>query len=72
MTPDDIKKVLHGSHPFTIRMVSGRAIKIPHPDFVALTVSNSSLLFSSEESLVEIIRLTQIESIEMHRDTVSS
>ena len=65
MTLDDIKKLLHGTQPFKIRMVSGRVIEVPHPDFVALTRSNSSLLLSGEQTIVEIVRLSQIESIEM-------
>ena len=66
MTLDDIKKLLHVTQPFKIRMVSGRVIDVPHPDFAALTRSNSALLLSGEQSLVEIVRLSQIESIEMH------
>jgi hypothetical protein len=72
MTLDDIKKLLHGTQSFTIRMVSGRTITVPHPDFVALTRSNSSLLLSGENSLVEIVRLSQIENIVMHEGAANA
>ncbi|HVU24662.1 MAG TPA: hypothetical protein VHE13_11110 [Opitutus sp.] len=61
---DNIKELLHGMQPFVIRMVSGRAIEVPHPDFAALSRSNTSLLLSGERDRVEIIRLSQIERIE--------
>jgi hypothetical protein len=72
MTLDDIRKVLHGSHGFKIRMVSGRVIEVPHPDFAALTRSSSSLLLSGEKSLVEIVRFSQIESIEVHEEAANA
>lgn len=71
MTLDDIKKLLHGSHPFRVRMVSGRVIDIPHPDFAALTQSGS-LMLSTQTRLVEVVRLSQIESIEMHEDAANA
>jgi len=69
---DDIKKILHGTQPFKIRMAGGRVIDIPHPDFAALPRSNSALLFSGETTLVEIVRWSQIESIEMHADAANA
>lgn len=72
MTLEDIRKILRGSHGFKIHMVSGRVIEVPHPDFVALTRSSSSLLLSGEKSLVEIVRLSQIESIEVHEEAANA
>ncbi len=71
MTLEDIRTILHGTHGFKIRMVSGRVIDVPHPDFVALTRSSSSLLLSGENSLVEIVRLNQIESIETREEATN-
>jgi hypothetical protein len=53
-------------------MVSGRVIEVPHPDFAALTRSSSSLLLSGEKSLVEIVRFSQIESIEVHEEAANA
>ncbi|HUG10079.1 MAG TPA: hypothetical protein VMM36_03655 [Opitutaceae bacterium] len=64
MTLESIKDLLHGSLPFTLRMVSGRAIEVPHPDFVALSRSGASIILSKEQDRIEVIRLNQIESFE--------
>lgn len=46
-------------------MVSGRAIEVPHPDFVAINAPQGLLVVTRDVSpTVEVIRLNQIESIE--------
>ncbi|HYC72604.1 MAG TPA: hypothetical protein VEB66_15450 [Opitutaceae bacterium] len=65
MTLDGIKELLHGSLPFKLRMVSGRIIEIPHPDFVALSPSGTSIVYVHENDRMEIIRINQIESFEL-------
>jgi hypothetical protein len=64
MTLQTIKDLLHGSSPFSIRMASGRKISIPHPDFVALSQSETSLVFTTEGDRIEVVRISQIESID--------
>ncbi|GAB1487875.1 hypothetical protein MASR2M8_03170 [Opitutaceae bacterium] len=57
--------MLHGTQPFVLRMVSGRAIEVPHPDFVAINAPQGLLVVTRDVSpTVEVIRLNQIESIE--------
>jgi hypothetical protein len=64
VTVESIKDLLHGPLPFTLRMVSGRVIEVPHPDFVALSPSSTSLVLVKENDRLEVIRLNQIESFE--------
>lgn len=64
MTLQTIRDLLHGTQPFAPRMISGRVIRIPHPDFVALSPSQTSLLLALEGDRIEIVRINQIESID--------
>jgi len=64
VTLQTLKHLLHGSSPFIIRTVSGRMISIPHPDFVALSQSQTSLVFTSADDRMEMVRISQIESID--------
>ncbi len=65
MSLQHILDVLHGSQPFVLRMVSGRAIQVPHPDFVAINAPQGFIVVTRDVSpTVEVIRLNQIESIE--------
>jgi len=63
MTLDQIRNILHGTQPFTVRMVSGREYRVEHPDFAALTQDFTTLVLTDEKKLFELIRLSQIESI---------
>ena len=63
MTLEQIKNILHGSEPFVIRMVSGREYRVEHPDFAALGKDLSTLLFTDDTGRIELIRLSQLESI---------
>ncbi|MEY2879224.1 MAG: hypothetical protein RLZZ15_1604 [Verrucomicrobiota bacterium] len=72
MTIENIKELIHGTQPFVIRMGSGRTIEVPHPDFVALSRSGTSLLLSGEGDRVEIVRIGQIESIETREGATSA
>ena len=72
MTLDDIRNVLHGTAPFTVRMVSGRAIEVPHPDFVALNRERTSLLISEGRGRIELVQINQIESLEKAEDATNS
>ena len=72
VTLENIRELLHGSTPFILRMVSGRVIDIPHPDFVALNQAQNGLIFSLQGGRIEVIRINQIESIEKPEDPASS
>ena len=63
MTLDQVREILHGTEPFTIRMVSGREYRIDHPDFAALGRDLGTLVFTVDNGRIELIRLSQIESI---------
>ena len=71
MTLDQIRNILHGTAPFTIRMVSGREYRVEHPDFAALGRDNATLLFTDDTGRIELIRLSQIESINMANETAA-
>ena len=64
MTLEKIKDLLHGSERFVLHMVSGRVFDIPHPDFVALSRSETYLIISGERDRVECVRINQIESVD--------
>ena len=63
MTIDDVRNILHGSDPFTIKMVSGREYLVEHPDFAALGKDLGTLLFTDSTGKIELIRLSKVESI---------
>jgi hypothetical protein len=65
MTLDQIRGILHGSEPITVRMVSGREYKVEHPDFAALGRDLATLVFTDDKGSIELIRLSQIESINL-------
>lgn len=66
MNLQSILDVLHGSKPFVLRMVSGRTIEVPHPDFVAINPAHAFLVLTRTESpTFEVIRINQIESVEV-------
>jgi len=63
MTLEKIRDILHGSEPFVVRMVSGREYRVRHPDYAALGHDNATLLFTDDQGKIELIRLSQLESI---------
>lgn len=63
MTLDQIRNILHGAKPFTVRKVSGREYRVEHPDFAALARDFTTLVLTDEKKLFELIRLSQIGSI---------
>lgn len=63
MTLDQIRRILHGTDPFTIHMVSGRQFRVEHPDFAALGKDLATLVFTDGTGSIELIRLSQIASI---------
>lgn len=67
MTLNQIRQILHGSEPFTLRMVSGREYHIKHPDYAALGQDDATLLFTDDKRTFELIRLSQLESIPLDK-----
>jgi hypothetical protein len=63
MTLEQIRKILHGTEPFTIHMMSGRQFRVEHPDFAALGKDLATLVFTDDTGSIELIRLSQVESI---------
>jgi hypothetical protein len=63
MTLDQIRDVLHGAEPFMLRMVSGREYRVSHPDYAALGRDNATLMFTDDKGVLELPRLSQIESV---------
>ena len=68
MTLNQVRSFLHGSEPFTIRMVSGREYRIKHPDYAALGQDDATLIFTDNKGEFEYIRLSQLESIHLKRE----
>ncbi|HEX9782715.1 MAG TPA: hypothetical protein VGA56_08295 [Opitutaceae bacterium] len=68
MTLDQVREILHGTDPLIIRMVSGREYRVRHPDYAALGHDNATLVFTDDEGRIELIRLSQIESINLRKE----
>ena len=63
MTIEKIRRILHEDAPFTIHLVSGRQFRVPHTDYAALGMNNSTLVFTDDTGSLELIRLSSIESL---------
>ena len=68
MTLEQIREILHGSEPFGIRMVSGREYRVKHPDYAALGQDNATLVFTDDAGRLELIRLSQLESVNVYKN----
>jgi hypothetical protein len=68
MTLEQIRTILHGSDPFVIRMVSGREYRVEHPDFAGLGRDLATLHFTDDQGRLELIRLSQLESVNVHKE----
>ena len=68
MTLEQIRNILHGSDPFVIRMVSGREYLVEHPDFAGLGRDFATLHFTDNQGRLELIRLSQVESVNVIRE----
>lgn len=68
MTIDQVREILHGTDPFTIRMVSGREFHVEHPDFAGLGRDLATLHFTDSKGRLELIRLSQVESINVVKE----
>jgi len=64
VTIQTIKDLLASTRPFKVRMVSGRIVEVPHPDFAMLSRTGTSLILCTEDDRLEILGLSQIESID--------
>lgn len=71
MTLEHLKAILHGNSPFTLHLVSGREFHVPHTDYAALTPGDTSIVVTTKDTLVEVIRLSGIESITVEKEPVS-
>lgn len=71
MTLEQIRNILHGTTPFTIHMVSGRQFRVEHPDFAALGKDLATLVFTDDTGRIELIRLSQVESINIASEPVA-
>ena len=49
-------------------MTSGREYRVEHPDFAALGRDLATLVFTDDQGRVELIRLSQLESVNVHKE----
>ena len=64
MTPDVIRKAIHSSRPFKVRMASGKVFNVPHTDFAFLSRSGRTLLLNTRGDHFEWLDVLMIESVE--------
>ena len=68
MTVNEIKSLVHGPEPFTLKMVSGREHRVPYPDAVSVNPEGTAIALFRENGVIETVRISQIESYEVQRD----
>jgi hypothetical protein len=66
MTTERFQAVLHQVPfaPFTIRMADGRAIEVPHPDFVAHSPTGRTVIVihpNETHSVLDLLLMSEIE-----------
>jgi hypothetical protein len=68
MTTDRFQAVLHQVPfcPFTIRMADGRAIEVPHPDFVAHVPTGRTVIVVHPNESHSVLDLLLMSELEVH------
>ena len=57
MTTDQIRQILHEDSPILIHLMSGREVRVPHPDYAALGIGDRTLTITDEKGSIELILL---------------
>ena len=68
MTPDEFRSVLHKApfEPFTIHLADGHTLRVPHPDFVALTGGGLSAVVTAPQSnAFTVVDLSLVSRLEV-------
>ena len=62
-----IRQVLHQQpfQPFILHLVDGRAIEVPHTDFISLSQSGSRVIVEKGDDSFEIVDVLLINSVEV-------
>ena len=65
MHADSLKKLVYAEKfvPFTMHLLSGRSLEIPHPDFILLTRGGRTAVVNLEGEFIELIDVGLISSI---------
>ena len=68
MTVDQFRAALHRVpfSPFTIRMADGRAIDVPHPDFVAHVPTGRTVIVVHPNESHSVLDLLLMSELEVH------
>lgn len=66
MAIDSVRELCHATafQPFTIRLTDGRAISVPHRDFIAIGPRGRTVIVYDEQerfSIIDVPLITQIE-----------
>ena len=74
MSPDAVKKFMRAApwRPFTICMADGRAIQVPHPDFISISRTGRTVVVTNVDDEFEMIDVFLILSIKTKRAQKSS
>jgi hypothetical protein len=67
MTTERFQSALHQTpfRPFTVRMADGRAIDVPHPDFVASTPTGRTVIVVHPDESYSVLDLLLMSEIEV-------
>ena len=67
MTIDELRKIVHAVpfQPFRLHLADGRAVQVPHPDFIAIGGQGRTVIVTSQDetlwNLVDLVLVTDIE-----------
>ncbi len=71
MSPEGVRNYIKATpfKPFTVRLVSGKEIPVPHPDFVLQTPGGRRVFIATGRDTVEMLDVFMIESISSAGDS---
>ena len=66
MTGKEIRKLCEATsfEPFRVHMANGKAVDIPHPEFMLISRSGRRLIVDMPDDTFEIVNLSLVTSVE--------
>ena len=67
MTIEELRKIVHATpfQPFVMHIADGRAVRVPHPDFIAIGGHGRTVIVTTEDetlwNLVDLLLVTDVE-----------
>ncbi len=73
MTVEQLRRVHHASpfQPYTIHLADGRALRVPHRDFLATAPSGRTVIVYQKDDSFNIVDLLLVTDLEVHTNSNS-